>query len=162
MSTRFDSFFPFIIKWEGSVFENDPDDPGGATKFGIDQRSHPNVDIRNLTIDGAKAIYLASYWNKIRADEMPPKVGEIMMDIAVNNGSGRAVKWLQEIVGVDADGALGPLTIAAANASDGDKTAQRLLDRRTEFYHSIAKGKMAKFLTGWLNRNNDLRRTLGL
>lgn len=163
MSTpRFDAFFPFIVKWEGSVYENDPDDPGGATKYGIDQRSHPKVDIRNLTLEQAKEIYLESYWHKIHAEKMPPKVGEVMMDIAVNNGVGRAVKWLQQAVGVAADGALGPKTLAGAHAVDGEQLAAGLLDRRHGFYQSIAKGKLEKFLKGWLNRNHDLRGHLTL
>lgn len=161
MSTRFENFFHFILKWEGDAYENDPSDNGGATKYGIDQRSHPTVDIRNLTLAEAKAIYLDSYWNKIRGDDMPAKVGEVMMDIAVNNGSGRAVKWLQEAVGAAMDGALGPKTIQAANDA-GEHVATLLLNRRGDFYQSIAKGKMAKFLKGWLNRNEDLRKTLGL
>ena len=43
-------------------FSDDPDDPGGPTKYGICQRDHPAVDIRNLTLDGAVAIMAAEYW----------------------------------------------------------------------------------------------------
>ena len=45
MTSRFyNKIIPWIFKWEGTVFEKDPDDPGGATKFGIDQMSHLTVE----------------------------------------------------------------------------------------------------------------------
>lgn len=156
MTPRFTAFFPFIIKWEGSVYEDDPDDPGGATKYGIDQRSHPNVDIRNLTLAGAEQIYWDSYWTKVRADELPVGVGEVCMDIGVNNGTGRAAKWLQQLCGVDADGVIGPRTIEAVTIK-GPSLANDLLDRREAFYREIGTGRMSKYLKGWLNRNDDLR-----
>jgi lysozyme family protein len=37
-----------------AIAERDPDDPGGLTKFGIDQRSHPTVDINALRLEQAK------------------------------------------------------------------------------------------------------------
>lgn len=159
MTDRFLKFMPFIFKWEGEVFENDPDDPGGATKFGIDQRSHPEVNIRNLTKEQATEIYWTDYWVKVRGDEMPPKVGEVMMDIAVNNGRGRAIKWAQQLSGATPDGSLGPKTVAAI-AVKGEPLAFELIERREKFYNDIAVGRMRKFLKGWLNRNHDLKRTL--
>lgn len=78
------------------------------------------------------------------------------MDIGVNNGTGRAAKWLQQECGVTADGVIGAVTIAAA-ASKGAAVAQALLDRREAFYRDIATGRMQKFLKGWLNRNDALR-----
>lgn len=156
MTSRFNNFFPFIIKWEGSSYEDDPDDTGGATHFGIDQRSHPNVDIKNLTLEGAKQIYWNSYWLKVQADLLPRQVGEVVMDIAVNNGISRASRWLQQFCSVKQDGIIGSVTLEAANRI-GKVLATDLLFCREHFYKSIAKGSQAKFLRGWLNRNNDLQ-----
>jgi lysozyme family protein len=155
MTDRFLKYFPLLIDFEGSVFENDPDDAGGATKFGIDQRSHPGEDIQHLTLDRAREIYWNDYWLPVHGDEMPKGVGEVMFDIAVNNGRGRAIKWAQETSGATADGVLGPKTIAAINAF-GTNMARTLIERREDFYRSIAKGSQAKYLRGWLNRNNRL------
>ena len=105
---RFKSWFEWLLKWEGTVFENDPDDPGGATKFGIDQRSHPKEDIRNLTRERAAQIYWDEYWTRSKADKMPAKVGEVVANIAVNAGHGRASRWLQHAVGATVDGEIGP------------------------------------------------------
>lgn len=156
MTHRFLAFIPFIFDAEGTVYENDPDDPGGATKFGIDQRSHPHEDIRNLTAERASEIYFESYWQKVKADQLPPRVGEVVMDIGVNNGTGRAIKWLQQEVGTTPDGVIGEATLTAT-ASKGESVADALLDRREQFYKDIAVGRMQKFLKGWLNRNNNLR-----
>jgi len=160
---RFRRALDFVLKWEtvfdrqgNAIAENDPDDPGGLTKFGIDQRSHPNVDIRVLTKEGAAAIYLRDYWLPVRAHELPVPVGEVMFDIAVNNGRGRAVKWLQEKLGVAIDGVIGPITVAAALKANAREIATALLQRRESFYRDIGKGRQEKFLKGWLNRNHAL------
>jgi len=150
-------YWKFLWEWEGTAYENDPDDPGGATKFGIDQRSHPNVDIRHLTEAKAKDIYRKDYWRKIKGGDLPEPLNVVVMDIAVNNGSGRAAKWLQELVGTTPDGVIGPITVAASQRT-GPMDVISLLDRREDFYRAIAKGRMAKFLKGWLNRNNALRK----
>lgn len=159
MTSRFLKFMPFIFKWEGG-YDNDPDDPGGETKYGIDKRSHPHEDIKNLTIERAQEIYFKEYWERNRCEELPPKVGEVVMNIAVNAGSGRASKWLQQFAGTTPDGVIGPKTIAAATEK-GTCLAGSLLDRMEAHYRSIARGRLAKFLKGWLNRNNDLRDYLG-
>lgn len=161
MSPRFLSFMPFIFQWEGETYEHDPDDPGGATKFGIDQRSHPHEDIRNLTKDRALEIYFDSYWTPLRCDELPPKVGEVIMNIGVNTGIGHA-KWLQELVGVTADGHIGPLTLAACAAFPSNQLAGDLITHLSVFYSSIARGSSAKYLKGWMNRTNSLKSFLSL
>ncbi len=56
-----------IDNWEGG-FVDDPEDPGGMTKYGICARSYPAVDIRNLTRDDAVAIYFRDFWQKYHLD----------------------------------------------------------------------------------------------
>jgi lysozyme family protein len=141
MSPRFLAFIPFIFKWEGG-YDNDPDDPGGETKYGIDHRSHPNVDIKNLTKDGAQQIYWESYWVKYGCEDLPPKLGEVVFNACVNCGAGRAQKLVDQS---------GPDASAFVAAQDS-------------FYHRLAAAKPAlrKFLRGWLNRTRDLRKYLQL
>lgn len=56
-------------------------------KYGISQRSYPNVDIRNLTEQQAKAIYKRDYWDKVKADDINSQViAENIFDTAVNMG----------------------------------------------------------------------------
>lgn len=154
---RFGRWLEWILRWEGTTYENDPDDPGGATKFGIDQRSHPGVDIRGLTRERAAGIYWDEYWTRCRAHEMPARVGEVVANIAVNAGHGRASRWLQAAVGAAQDGIIGRRTLALVWQADRDALVETLLDRTEAHYRSIAKGRLAKFLKGWLNRNGSLR-----
>jgi lysozyme family protein len=161
---RFRRVVDFVLKWEtvfdrkgNPVAENDPDDPGGMTKFGIDQRSHPHLDIRKLTKPDAVSIYHRDYWLPLRCHELPAPVGEILFDIGVNNGKARAAQWLQETLGVAVDGFIGPITIRAATSAVAQALAAKLLARRATFSRTIAKGRKAKFLKGWLNRNSALR-----
>jgi len=59
-------------------YTNDPDDPGGETKYGICKKYHPTVDIKNLTLSQAKQIYLEKYWIPAGCDNAP-----FPMDIAL-------------------------------------------------------------------------------
>lgn len=142
LTKRFLAMFPYLWEVEGTVYENDPDDPGGATKFGIDQRSHPNVNIRNLTEAQAKEIYFSEYWKKYGCEKLAFPLGEAYFDVCVNNGAGRAKKLMQ--------------------LSNGD--VRRFLEERDAFYRRLAQARPAsrKYLKGWLNRNNKLRKLLGL
>src|SRR5215468_2796972 len=59
-----------LIREGGARFTDNPDDRGGATKYGISQRAYPNEDIANLTEDQAKAIYKQDYWDRVSGDKL--------------------------------------------------------------------------------------------
>lgn len=148
MTDRFLRFVPFIFKWEteynkdGSVrTEHDPDDPGGTTRYGIDQRSHPNVNIESLTKEQATDIYY-SEWVDAGSEDMAPGLGEVYFNACVNAGQGRAAKLMAESNGI----------------------ASAFLDAQEGFYRRLAaqKPRMSKYLKGWLNRTRDLRNYLDL
>jgi lysozyme family protein len=141
MSARFDKMLPWLMQWEGEVFENDPDDPGGATKFGIDQRSHPKEDIRNLTKDRAKQIYLDEYWNKNKCEEMVFPVGEVVFNCCVNCGAGRARQLLAQ-----------------------SHNALEFIENQEAFYRRLVEQRPAskKYLKGWLARMESLKKFLKL
>lgn len=161
MIYNFDNYFEWLMPWEGEKYENVPGDPGGPTKFGIDQRSHPTVNIRNLTRNQAKEIYRREYWAQVAGDQLPGRIAWALMDIDVNGGD--EIGWLQEIVGTKVDRRLGPITIAAAKKANDKEVAKALLDRRERYYRSLgAKPNFKKFLKGWLNRNNSLRNILSV
>ena len=64
MNNRFDWIIKFVLDAEGG-YTNDPVDPGGETNYGIDKRSHPDVNIKELTIEEAKDIYFTCLNNFI-------------------------------------------------------------------------------------------------
>jgi lysozyme family protein len=124
-SERFDRCFKILVGHEGGL-STVRDDPGNwtggkigagklaGTKFGISAASFPTLDIANLTIEQARDVYRARYWHPIRGDQLPPGLGLLVFDSAVNNGVGQAIRWLQGAAGVRMDGDLGPVTLAAA------------------------------------------------
>lgn len=141
MTPRFLKFIPFIFKWEGG-YDNDPDDPGGETHYGIDQRSHPDVNIKHLTQEDATRIYWEDYWVKNRCESQPFPLGEVFFNACVNCGAGRARKIL----------------------ASGDQSASAFLDNQDAFYQRLvmARPTLHKYLKGWLNRTEDLRKVLGV
>ena len=102
----FDTAFTRLLGAEGG-YCNNPQDPGGETKWGISKRQYPQVDIAGLTQDGAKVIYKRDYWTPCRVEELPMEVRFDVFDGAVHSGCRQSVKWLQTICGVSADGVVG-------------------------------------------------------
>ena len=84
--SNFDRAFTLVVGIEGGLVD-DPSDPGGLTKFGISKRAYPDVDIRNLTLDQAKAIYLRDYWNSHKLDLLEYGKALLVFDCAVNGGN---------------------------------------------------------------------------
>jgi len=86
----FDRAFEFVIGHEG-VYVSDPHDPGGETKFGISKRAYPHEDIKNLTIEHAREIYLRDYWLAAGCEQVADDAMAILLfDCAVNQGVSRA------------------------------------------------------------------------
>jgi lysozyme family protein len=158
--TAFDRAMDFVLRWEGG-YVNHPNDPGGETKYGIAQKSHPDVDIKNLTVLGAEKIYREEYWNEIRGDELPDAVAVAVMDYAVNSGVTRASRALQDLVHAEVDGQIGPLTIKQVKiATDnlGEKAiAQKVVMQRSDFLCGLLSNPdMAVFMKGWMRRTHSL------
>lgn len=85
------SFFPAafqIVVGIEAGYVNDPDDPGGETKYGISKRSYPNLDIAQLTLDQAQVIYRRDYWDKLNLDALSWELALVEFDAAVNQGEG--------------------------------------------------------------------------
>ncbi len=136
-------------------YDNDPDDPGGETKYGIDKRTYPYLNIRDLTKEDAKALYFRDWWTPYVGMMLPAIVLVKMFNVAVNVGRGQANKFLQRALGVTADGLIGPKTLAAiaAIARPADVLAQIRMQQAT-FYEGLANKNptLRKFLRGWLRR----------
>lgn len=103
----------FVLAHEGG-YVNDPQDPGGETKYGISKRAYPSLDIANLTREDAAKIYRSDYWDKCRCGELPPGTDLLTFDAAVNQGPRAAIQMLQDALNVKVDGIIGPITLRAA------------------------------------------------
>jgi lysozyme family protein len=158
----FDQAFELVIGHEGGFTDNAAD-PGNwtsgrcgegecrGTNWGISAAAYPRLDIRNLTIERAKAIYQTDYWLRIRGDELPAPLGLLVFDTAVNMGVGRAVLILQAALGVTQDGALGPGTLAAVRkAGPGAALCAEFQARRLVFMAGLPVWR--SFALGWARR----------
>ena len=144
-----------LIREGGSRFTDNPDDRGGATKYGISQNAYPNVDIPNLTEDQAKAIYKRDYWDKVSGDTLRSQaVAENIFDTAVNMGPTTATKLAQMTLDLDIDGKFGPATTKAVNAADEQEFLAEYTLAKVARYAAICNKDrtQSKFLLGWINR----------
>lgn len=114
-------------------YVNDPEDPGGETKFGISKREYPNLDIAALTRDDAIAIYRRDFWEPIQGDTLPVGVAFQLLDFAVNSPITTALRALQRAVGVADDGVFGPVSREALQKQSIADTIMRFLAERLFF-----------------------------
>lgn len=155
MLSEFDSAFENVVGIEGG-YVNDPDDPGGETKYGISKRSYPHLDIKNLTLAQAKAIYYNDYWIAAKCDWLPEPLNVYVFDAAVNQGLSTAIKLLQETVGVPADGVFGNQTKRAVAAAEPKELADLYAATRAMRY--VNTNKFNKYGKGWFKRLFNLAR----
>ncbi len=173
----FETAFKFVcgdgvkdFGWEGE-YTNDPSDPGGPTKYGIDTRddkvfwSAMGVEsVKDLTFAQAKQIYLTQYWDKCLCGQMPPPIDLVHFNFCVNEGSEASVKFMQEALALSVqDGQFGPSTQAAlAAATDHKAIALAMIGNSDARYKELsAQPRFTKDLKGWLNRDAALRKLVG-
>lgn len=151
-----------IVAREGG-FVNDPDDPGGATKYGVtihtmrrlgldlDRDGDIDVaDVKVLTSARAVSIFVEHYFRRPKIDHLPQPLQATVFDMYVNAG-GQAVKLLQRLMNdmrieVQADGAIGPQTIAAvgrALAAAPDHLVDAYGIARRNYYYALADRRPA-------------------
>ena len=155
MKEDWDDAIEFVLKMEGDdKITNDPNDPGGLTKFGISQKAYPSKDIENLTREDAKAIYHADYWLPCKCDDLPRPFAIAMFDMAVNQGARVAKRTLQLTLGLEAiDGVIGPKTLEAAAKAGPPKVRRYLAERLAQYSRLItANPNLLEWAPNWSNR----------
>ena len=151
-----------IVAREGG-YVNDPDDPGGATKYGVTIHTMRRLgldltgdgrvteaDVQRLTRDQATDIFVEHYYRRPRIAELPEALQPSVFDMYVNAGS-NAVKVLQRLLNemghdLNVDGALGPISIAAAHKACVDKpdlVADAYGIARRNYYYALADARPA-------------------
>ena len=166
----FELAYPGVLDIEKGYVDN-PNDPGGETKYGITKRDYPNADIPNLTKARAVQIYKARYWDPLHLDELRHQaVANKLLDMSVNLGQERTAGYFQRALNyilpgrpVTVDGKIGPATIAQANAIPDRSSSgpnQELVELALCAYHAaryveLVEGPDPRFDTfsrGWLVR----------
>ncbi len=152
----FEQVVKLTLKREGgSRLTNDPDDPGGVTKYGISKRSFPDVDVKNLNEDSAKEIYKEHYWDRVGGDFFTSQaISEKLFDTAVNMGVRASARLAQKTVGAKADGIIGPETRLAIQLTNEESFLMGFTLLQIALYCGIARKrpKSKKFLLGWITR----------
>lgn len=140
----------------GAKFTDDPDDPGGATKYGISQRAYPHLDIRNLTEQQAREIYKRDYWDRIRADEIESQlIAENIFDTAVNMGVRTASRLAQLAANIEpVDGIIGSRSLETLNSINPELFLSKFIIVKIARYANICnkRPESRKYLLGWINR----------
>lgn len=186
----------FIIRDKTDVeggYVDDPDDNGKCTNHGITQALADqykttlktkfgwNGNMRNLTTEMAFFIYKTHFWDKMKLDEVMKRsvfLADRLFDLGINAGKTVAVKNLQRYLNVmnnrqtywkdiDADGAMGPKSLAALDAyiakrgaTGKDYLIDAMLDMQSTYYIELAerREKDEKFIYGWQARKRRERK----
>lgn len=165
-----------ILRHEGG-YVNHPADRGGPTNMGVTLRTlsrwlgRPATlqELKGLTAETVKDIYLGDYFHGPRIDTLPPVIHPVMFDMSVNHGPRNAVKMLQRVINqaglhqIAEDGAIGPITRRWAFATMQHLGVEGLINsivhERVNFYHLIVARRpdQGVFLRGWLKRAESFR-----
>ncbi len=185
---KLENFIPFLIFWEASVKDpslsneqlfakakakgiaNDPVDRGGATMVGITIGTYREYCTRKKKPSPAAAalsklsylewleILKTMFWDRWQADLIEnQRVAEMLVDWVWTSGS-YGITIPQRLLGVKADGIVGPKTLAALNSRDPNDLFGKIKKSRIAYIDQICCHRPAntKFRTGWLRRLNAL------
>lgn len=172
MTNFFKPAFLYLLEDEGSRFTEDPDDSGGATKFGVTQkdleqflqRSCDAEDVREMNQDTAAAIYEKFYWNTFGCDRISDEaIATAVLNTCVLYGGHTGMKMAQRALNncgqnLVPDGHHGPKTEEAFNSVLASNFipafVAQILTRIDFVVEQYPKNQ--KFMQGWQNRANRL------
>lgn len=178
---------PAVAKWEGG-YVNDPLDRGGATNMGVtigtwrlvgyDKNGDGQIDsndIQLLNHDDFKFV-LRKYWDKWKADEIDNQsVANLLVDWYWMSGK-HGIVIPQRLLGVAADGIVGPITLKAVNEANPKDFFDEVKKARVKFYNDIVASSVRayerkigrkstqreqlqntqmRYFKGWMNRLNS-------
>jgi lysozyme family protein len=111
--------------------------------------------MRALTPALVAPMYEMKYWRTSYCEKLPRGLDLLVFSMAVNAGSGRSVKLLQEAIGVVADGIIGPRTMARINEANVETLIDSFSEARRQFYRGLKTFPV--FGKGWLSRTDSER-----
>lgn len=161
---KFDLGLGHVLAMEGG-WTDDPHDPGGPTNKGITlavyarergiEITSANLaelksDLRAIPDTLVRSIYETRYWQPARCAALRPSLALMHFDASVNHGVGAAARFLQEALGVEIDGEIGPITLRAAGIADPHRALARYAAIRRQRYRALPH--FWRFGRGWLRR----------
>jgi lysozyme family protein len=159
-------FLAFTLQEEGG-YSDLSNDPGGATNLGVTQATLTDwreqhglpaatvADVKALTVAAVTPIYGTMFDNPICGEQLPDGVGLLVFDFAVNAGTGRSARVLQQALGFtgdNLDGWVGAVTLAAAHAANQATLMHDLCAGRVAYYQTLST--FGEFGSDWVGRSN--------
>lgn len=153
-----------VLELEGG-FSDDPYDPGGPTNQGItladfarfkrvtvdaSSRARLIAELKQIPVETVRIIYRSRYWEPAHCAAMPDAVAFFHFDAAVNHGVRGAACMLQRVLGTDADGEIGPRTLAALSNRETASLIADYAAMRRDRYRALPH--FWRFGRGWLKR----------
>ena len=174
MQKNYEECLETILHHEGG-YVNHPKDPGGETNLGVTKRVYEAYcerkglkvkKMKSLKVKDVAPIYKEEYWDRLKGDDLPAGLDLCVFDFGVNAGTGRAAKYLQQMIGATPDGGIGPMTLKALqeyiDEIDNDKANEdaglhqaitNYQEMRTNYYKKL--GTFETFGRGWLRRVDE-------
>ena len=163
-----------VLRREGGFVDN-PNDPGGATKYGISLRwlsqrgmigdfdGDGDVDVDDIRVmdrDQAMLIYRNNWWDRYGYGGIHDEwTATKIFDMSVNMGASQAHKLVQRALTVSGqpvvdDGIFGPATLKAVNLAETCLFEGAVKATQAAFYRQLVEKnpKLAEFKDGWLFR----------
>jgi lysozyme family protein len=159
-----DAAITYVLKFEDSTLSGKITvDAGGRTRFGIAERFHPELENSlfytsmgsEAALKIAETIYRTHYADPLCLDHIVNQaIANKLLSLAANVGVKRASTWLQNILKVQGDGRIGPLTLMALTDADQMKVLADLRAVAVTFYMADAHQhpEFEEYLNGWLTR----------
>lgn len=141
MRENFEAWINNLREWEG-FGDNDPDDPGGETVFGLARAYNSALSPWPPTWEQAQEVYLQKYWIANGCDELPFPMDVLHADSCVNPGPGAAKGFRMQ---------------SGEHADPYCRCVEYATLRLRYYLAAIRKRPVAlKYLAGWTDRTLDM------
>lgn len=155
--------FKYVVGEEGKL-SLDPQDRGNwtggqvgvgqlkGTKYGVSAAAYPFLDIANLTLDAARAIFKRDYWDRLQGDSIPYGSALVLFDFGINAGVEESIRVAQRALGLSVDGIQGPVTHYALSNTPPAVFVPLFTQYRIAAYHAMPE--FSHDGDGWIARAN--------
>jgi len=150
-----------VLELEGGLKLHRNPTEDAETYAGIYRKAHPEwegwiyIDRGELPpFELVEKFYYDNFYKPLEKVESE-KIRDLLFEAAVNMGIRQAVKLAQRVLGVKADGILGPITLSALNSADPEDFVKDYTLARIAFYTALANRNPSRYglyLRGWINR----------
>lgn len=155
MSALFLSAVEATLAFGGNgAISDDPDDPGGLTRWEISKSAYPNLDIAKLTRDQAIGILFTDIWLKRRINQLPDWAAPKVFDTEVLAGSW-GIRILQQNLGIPDDGVIGLRTLTSCRCVRDPQIFMEMYRHLLKNHYDricAVHPELAKFQRGWERR----------